>query len=32
MRYDSSVHPDPDSKWRKLQLKELLSFGFSYTF
>ena len=31
MRYDSSSRPDPDSKWRKPQLKELLSFGFTYT-
>lgn len=29
-RYDSQMSPDPDSKWRKLQIKEMLSFGFTY--
>ncbi|MCH5325576.1 MAG: DUF3078 domain-containing protein [Duncaniella sp.] len=32
-RYDSTTkRPDPDSRWHKLQIKEILSFGFSYKF
>lgn len=31
-RYDSSTPREADSKWHKLQLKEILSFGFSYNF
>ena len=33
-RYDSKTPPvdDPDSKWKKLQLKEILSIGFAYKF
>lgn len=32
MRYDSSSPRIADSKWHKFQLKEILSFGFSYSF
>lgn len=34
MRYDSSTPPvtDRETKWHKLQLKEILSFGFAYNF
>ncbi len=32
-RYDSTTkRPDPESDWHKFQLKEILSFGFSYKF
>ena len=31
-RYDSSTPPVADSKWHKLQLKEILSLGFTYKF
>lgn len=31
LRYDTSAD-SPDSRWRHLQLKEILSFGFSYAF
>lgn len=31
LRYDTSVS-NPDSKWGKLMLKEILSFGLTYTF
>ncbi|MBO5779724.1 MAG: DUF3078 domain-containing protein [Muribaculaceae bacterium] len=30
LRYDSQALPMPDSKWNKFQVKEILSFGFSY--
>ena len=32
MRYDSSSPRIPGSKWHKFQLKEILSFGFAYSF
>ena len=32
LRYDSSTPPVEDSKWRKFQLKEILSIGFAYKF
>lgn len=32
LRYDSSTPRVEDSKWHKLQLKEILSFGINYTF
>lgn len=32
MRYDTSTPKVEDSKWSKLQLKEILSFGFAYKF
>ncbi|MCM1355557.1 MAG: DUF3078 domain-containing protein [Staphylococcus sp.] len=32
MRYDTSTSGSEDSGWHKLQLKEILSFGFSYKF
>ncbi len=32
LRYDSTTAPVDDSKWHKLQLKEILSFGFAYRF
>ena len=32
MRYDSSTPAVEDSDWHKFQLKEILSFGFSYKF
>lgn len=32
LRYDSSTSRDPDTKWHRWQLREVLSFGFSYTF
>ncbi|MBD5183133.1 MAG: DUF3078 domain-containing protein [Bacteroidales bacterium] len=31
-RYDSSTPPCDNPKWKKFQLKEILSIGFSYTF
>ncbi|MCM1519249.1 MAG: DUF3078 domain-containing protein [Lachnoclostridium sp.] len=31
-RYDSSTPRLADSRWHKMQLKEILSFGFSYSF
>ena len=31
-RYDSATPPTPDSKWRKIQFKEILSIGFAYKF
>lgn len=31
-RYDSSTPTQPDTKWRKLQFKEILSIGFAYKF
>lgn len=30
MRYDTSVVPAPDAKWKKFQLREILSLGFTY--
>lgn len=30
LRYDSQTAQIPDTKWHKLQLKEILSFGFAY--
>lgn len=32
LRYDSSVEPAQDSKWKLWQFKEILSFGLSYKF
>lgn len=32
VRYDSSTPPCDDAKWKKLQVKEILSIGFSYKF
>ena len=32
MRYDSTAKPREDTDWHKFQLKEILSFGFSYKF
>lgn len=32
MRYDTDTPTIEGSKWRKFQMKEILSFGFSYTF
>lgn len=32
MRYDSQTPVIPDSNWKKFQLKEILSFGFTYKF
>lgn len=32
LRYDSQTAAVDDSKWHKLQLKEILSFGFAYKF
>lgn len=32
LRYDSSTPRVDDTRWHKLQLKEILSFGFNYTF
>ncbi len=32
LRYDSQTSAVEDSKWHKLQLKEILSFGFAYRF
>lgn len=32
MRYDTSTPAVEDSRWHKLQLKEILSFGFAYKF
>ncbi len=32
LRYDTATPPVEDSKWRKLQLKEILSIGFAYKF
>lgn len=32
LRYDTSTPRAGDSKWHKLQMKEILSFGFNYTF
>lgn len=32
MRYDSSTPRAEDSEWHKFQLKEILSFGFAYSF
>lgn len=32
MRYDTSTPRVDDSRWHKLQMKEILSFGFNYTF
>lgn len=31
-RYDSKTPYNPDSKWHNVQLKEILSFGFTYKF
>lgn len=30
LRYDTSVEPAPDAKWKKFQLREILSLGFTY--
>lgn len=32
VRYDSKTADSPDSSWHKWQIKEILSFGFSYRF
>lgn len=32
LRYDTHTNYDPDSSWHKLQMKEILSFGFNYRF
>lgn len=32
MRYDTNTPRVEDSRWHKMQLKEILSFGFNYTF
>lgn len=32
LRYQSDAKPRDDTKWHKLQFKEILSIGFSYTF
>ncbi len=32
MRYDTSTPYNPDTDWRKFQLKEIFSFGFAYHF
>lgn len=32
MRYDTTTQREPGSTWHKLQCKEILSFGFNYTF
>ena len=32
MRYDSTAKQREDTEWHKFQLKEILSFGFSYKF
>lgn len=31
MRYDTRTQRQPDTRWHKFQLQEVLSFGFSYT-
>lgn len=32
MRYDTSMQKQPDTRWSKFQLKEILSFGIAYHF
>lgn len=32
LRYDTSTHRLPDTKWHRFQFKEILSFGLSYKF
>ena len=32
LRYQSDMEPQPDTRWEKWQLKEILSIGFSYRF
>lgn len=32
LRYDTSVKPAPDAKWRQLQLREVFSLGFTHYF
>ena len=32
LRYDSQTPRDPDSRWKKLQVKEIFSIGFAYSF
>lgn len=32
LRYDTQTPPAADSKWKKLQLKEIFSIGFAYNF
>lgn len=32
LRYDSQTNPIPDTRWKKLQVKEIFSIGFAYKF